>query len=68
MTSNSETARERITPKDIMRIMGFQKSKAYRYYNELRSKKPGMQAEFLGVDDLAAATGMKRQSIKENMR
>lgn len=51
-----------------MRIMGFQKSKAYRYYNKLRARKPSMQAEFLNIDDLVAATGMKRESIKENMR
>lgn len=68
MIRNSTTARERITPKDIMLIMGFQRKKAYQYYNKLRATKPAPQSEFLFIDDLVAATGMKRESVEENLR
>lgn len=61
------TPRERVTPKDIMKIMGFEKNKAYRFYNKIRSGKPLPQAEFVGVDDLAAATGFSRDAIKSSL-
>lgn len=67
VTSQFVTPRERITPKDIMLIMGFEKNKAYRFYNQIRATKSGVQAEIVGVDDLAAATGFKRDTIKASM-
>ncbi|GEM_PF-3601993 len=61
------TPRERVTPKDIMKIMGYEKNKAYRYYNRIRSGKTGPQAEIVVVDDLANFSGISRDAIKSSL-